>query len=426
MIIPRWGIKEGDNYMSEYSGKDIHRAYQVSILDYLHSRGYTSKHIGNGYEYKFEDIGGGFFVNSQKNCFSWFANNGGGGSIECLMQVFGMDEDTAIRELIGEPSQTKYVPKYKTVENVPVEKEKHQFIMPDKSDNNKKMYAYLINQRQLSPDTIREFADKGILFQGVAYFGEKKVDSPKNENIIFLHINENGEPCGADVQGTYSEKKFKGIVPPDESDRGFVYNKGDPGKADTVYLFEAPIDLMSFVELHPEIQDAKFVSMGGVKPTIAQHYMNSGMNIVSCVDNDSAGRKFNDRILKDKMQESLSGAGGCELNAKSYKDRDPPIEYILANLNGKECSFFLSREDYNDAKTAAVDIAQSTFIWANRSNFQVNHECKAAGVKDFNDLLKLKKSNDFSLQVSKIAAWSDKAQAKANERETNRTANKGR
>lgn len=99
---------------------------------------------------------------------------------------------------------------------------------------------------------------------------------------------------------------------------------------------------MSFVELHPEIENAKFVSMGGLKPTIAMHYIESNMTVISCVDNDCAGQKFNDKILKEKMQDSLSMAGGSDIDKRSFTDRDPPIEYIIADINGKQCSFFLS------------------------------------------------------------------------------------
>lgn len=143
---------------------------------------------------------------------------------------------------------------------------------------------------------------------------------------------------------------------------------------------------------------------------------------ISCVDNDCAGQKFNDKILKEKMQDSLSMAGGSDIDKRSFTDRDPPIEYIIADITGKQCGFFLSANDFMDAKNSKAEIAQSSFIWANRSNFRVNRECAEAGVKDFNDLLKLTKSGNFAQEVQKVTVWSEKAQEKAQMRSQERSA----
>lgn len=304
--------------------------------------------------------------------------------------------------------------------------EKKEFKMPEKSPDQKKLYAYLIKQRMLSSQTINDLVKQGVLYQGYVEFPKEDGSVSKHENIIFLHRNDVGEPCGADIQGVYTASKFKGIVPPNETDRGFVYSKGDPNKTDTVYLFEAPIDLMSFVELHPEIENAKFVAMGGLKPTIAEHYINSNMNVVSCVDNDVAGQKFNNKILSEKMQEALS-ANEDDITPKVINDREPPLHFLEAAINGKECSIFLSRSDYKEAAAFNADIKNNVLVWVNKSNFTVNRECAEAGVKDFNDLLKniksaekevspLENTEKFVEETNKIADWAEKAKNTAMER----------
>lgn len=295
--------------------------------------------------------------------------------------------------------------------------EKKEFKKPEKTPDQKKLYAYLIKQRMLSPQTISDFVKQGVLYQGYTEFKKDDGSVSKHENIIFLHKNDKGEPCGADIQGTYSESRFKGIIPPNETDKGFVYHKGDLNKSDTVYLFEAPIDLMSFVELHPEIENATFVAMGGLKPSIAEHYINSNMNVVSCVDNDTAGQDFNNRILSSKMQVALS-VNGDDVTAKVINDREPPIHFLEAAINGKECSLFLSRDDYKAAVSLNADVKNNVFVWVNKSNFSVNRECAEADVKDFNDLLKKTKFMD---KVDDVVKWADKAIEKADERSNNRS-----
>lgn len=117
---------------------------------------------------------------------------------------------------------------------------------------------------------------------------------------------------------TETVKKFDGVdvdklkAACDNTDKGFVYDKGSSDKIDTVYIFEAPIDLMSFVELHPEIENAKFVALSGLKPSIIESYINSDLKVVSCVDNDAAGINFNNRILFQKMQESLDAGDNLQ------------------------------------------------------------------------------------------------------------------
>lgn len=389
----------------ETSKREKYQASQVNIMDYLQSHGYTCKRAGR--QYIFPEIGDSFTVNPDKNCFYWFSRSVGGGPVQCLQAAFGMDEDTAVRELIGDTLLVQNA-KQKSAAKPAVADEKKEFVMPERADNCKKVYAYLINQRQLSPQIISDFIKKGVLYQGFT-----QLPGGKRENAIFLHLNDDGKPCGADVQGLYSLVKFKGIIPHDDTDKGFVYTKGDPKKADTVYLFEAPIDLMSFVELHPEIENAKFVAMGGLKPSIAANYINdTSLNVVSCVDNDTAGKAFNNRILKEKMSHNLS-ADGKGILSNTYRDREPPIEYLQAEINGRQCSFFLCAEDYHDAKKADGLSISSAFVWCNRSNFTVNKECAEAGVKDFNELLCLRKSSgerDFRTEVKKMIDWANKVQ----------------
>ena len=400
-----------------YTDEQIEQAKNADLVEFVRSHGFDCETVGKEIHVKGY---GGLYINPQKNLFTIFSQSkadgspeGGKGPLAFCQKVMGMSFKDAMQSLVV---VKQFVPK-----NTVPQKEHREFIMPEKSDNCKKVFAYLINQRRLDPKIISDFVNQGVLYQGYAQFGQND-DAPKHENAIFLHLNENGEPCGADVQGIYSGTRFKGIVPHDDTDNGFVYIKGNANTVDTVYLFEAPIDLMSFVELHPEIENAKFVSMGGLKPTIAMHYIESNTTVISCVDNDCAGQKFNDKILKEKMQDSLSMAGGSDIDKRTFTDREPPIEYIIADINGKQCSFFLSADDFKDAKNSKAEIAQSSFIWANRSNFRVNRECAEAGVKDFNDLLKLTKSGNFAQEVKKVTEWSEKAQEKAQMRSQERSA----
>lgn len=407
-----------------YTNEQIEQANNMDIVDFLYMQGYEIKKTGND-SLKVPHHQG-LLITPSKNAWSWQSRPpapeqrpdarclGGVGVLSFCQRVMDMPFQDAMKMLVGEAAEIKQF----TSKAVYEPQEKKEFVMPEKDDNGyKQMYAYFIKTRSISPETIREFVNKGLLYPTVSKGISKTTGKEySNVNAVFLHKNEQGQPCGADLQGTNPnpEYRFKGCTARDESDRGFVYDKGNSEKIDTVYLFEAVIDLMSFVELHPEIENAKFVALSGLKPATAAHYIDSDMKVISCVDNDSAGQAFNNRILSSKMQQSLS-SNGDDITAKTVKDREPPITFLEATVNGRECSFFLSKDDYKGAAALKADIRSSVFIWVNKSNFTVNRECAEAGVKDFNDLLKDVKFRAATDRVMETAAEISARAAEKNE-----------
>lgn len=391
-----------------YTDEQIEQANNADITEYVQSRFHCEKagkeiHI-RGY--------GGLYVNPNNNTFFRHSENiGGKGLLEFCKKILDMPFLEAMNECVGEAAEVKqFSPSLK-----PLETEKKDFVMPEKSeDGYKSIYAYFINTRSLSLETVREFANKGLIYPTVSKGISKTTGKPyQKTNAVFLHKNEQGLPCGADIQGIDKnpEYRFKGCAAHDNTDRGFVYDKGNIEKIDTVYIFEAPIDLMSFVELHPEIDNAKFVALSGLKPSVVEPYISSDLKVVSCVDNDAAGINFNNRILLRKMQESLDA--GENLKNHTIENGEMPINYCSMNMNGKEMSFFLSKDDFFAAQKLGEKIPGSVLSWINRSNFIINRECKEAGVKDFNDLLKERK---FCEKVQEINQWATDVAEKANDR----------
>ena len=64
------------------------------------------------------------------------------------------------------------------------------------------------------------------------------------------------------------------------------------GKHEQCYLFESSIDMMSYIELHRNTDNAAFAAMAGLKPTIAEALIQKYGRVILCVDNDEAGDKF--------------------------------------------------------------------------------------------------------------------------------------
>lgn len=400
-----------------YTKEQIEAAKNADLAEYVRKHGFECEKAGREIHIKGY---GGLYINPEKNVFSIFSQSkddgstaGGKGPLAFAQMVMGMSFREAMEDIVGKAEEIKqFTPKTAL-------QEEKEFTMPEKSGSGyKNIYAYFINTRRISPETVKEFVNKGLIYPTVSKGISKTTGNEYQKiNAVFLHFNEQGKPCGADIQGIDQnpEYRFKGCTAHDESDRGFVYSKGDPQKINTVYLFEAPIDLMSFVELHPEIENAKFAALGGLKPDTAEHYINSGMKVVSCVDNDAAGINFNNRVLFQKMQESIGL--GENLKTHTIENGNIPLQYCSADVNGKEVAFCLSKSDYFTAQKLGNEMPKAAVSWINRSNFTVNRECAKAGVKDFNDLLKVKKGGkNFVKTVSKMSEWTQKVQEKAEER----------
>lgn len=261
--------------MSEINDELIQKARNADLADYFQRSGYECELRKNELHVKGY---GGLFVNTQTNkwyCFSQSGENRGGGNpINCLTDVLGIDFKTAVEQLSG----GRLIYEKKQSQDVSFSEGKRELVLPEKADNMKRVFAYLCQSRKISPELVSQLAHDGLLYQD------------KKGNAVFLHKDESGKIIGAEIQGTNSSQRFKGVAP-GTSESVFSVKIGEPKKC---YVFESAIDLLSFRQLaNPEkIQNSVLVSMAGLKPNTIKSLAESGLKMYSCVDNDEAGIKF--------------------------------------------------------------------------------------------------------------------------------------
>lgn len=261
--------------MSEINDELIQKARNADLADYFQRSGYECELRKNELHVKGY---GGLFVNTQTNkwyCFSQSGENRGGGNpINCLTDVLGIDFKTAVEQLSG----GRLIYEKKQSQDVSFSERKRELVLPEKADNMKRVFAYLCQSRKISPELVSQLAHDGLLYQD------------KKGNAVFLHKDESGKIIGAEIQGTNSFQRFKGVAP-GTSESVFSVKIGEPKKC---YVFESAIDLLSFKQLaNPEkIQNSVLVSMAGLKPNTIKSLAESGLKMYSCVDNDEAGIKF--------------------------------------------------------------------------------------------------------------------------------------
>lgn len=258
-----------------FTDEELQAARGANLAEYFQTHGYDCE-LRRG-ELHVKGFGG-FYIKTDTNewyCFSKGGKNGGRNAINCLVEMLGMDLKTAVSELSG--CSYSRSPTHEHYSSPPPKK--RELVLPERADNMRNVFAYLCQTRKIDGKIVSDLVRDGLLYQD------------KHGNAVFLHKDESGQIIGAELQGTNTYTRFKGVAA-GTSDSLFAVKIGEPNRA---YVFESAIDLLSFKQLaNPDkIQNCVLVSMAGVKPNSLKSLSEKGLRLFSCVDNDEAGLKFN-------------------------------------------------------------------------------------------------------------------------------------
>ena len=180
--------------------------------------------------------------------------------------------------------------KYKPSETVTKERTTDNRISV-KKDDYKQIEEYLVNKRKISSKIVKSLYANGLIF----------LDQKNNINFVIKDVE--GKIKGYDLVGT-GEIRFKRNT---SIEYGFNIEDNPELKKETVYVFEAPIDLISYIEINKEKinerhknEGVRFLSVSGVRTDILDNYLNKDIkNMYVCSDNDEAGNKFYEMIKEN-------------------------------------------------------------------------------------------------------------------------------
>ncbi len=251
----------------------IAEARRANLCDYFRNNGFDVEQRRDELHVKGY---GGLYINTETNEWYYFSKadkHGGRNAINCLTEILGMDFKTAVSELAG----YSYSRPISYEQTTPAPK-KRELVLPERADNEKRVFAYLCQTRKIDSKIVGDLIQAGLLYQD------------KRGNVVFLHKDENGQIVGAEIQGTNTYKRFKGVAA-GTADSVFSLKIGEPNRA---FVFESAIDLLSFKMLanQQKIQNSVLVSMAGLKPNSLKSLAERGFSLCSCVDNDEKGIKF--------------------------------------------------------------------------------------------------------------------------------------
>ena len=282
-------VRNTKNVSEEWLEK-IEQARSVSIVDVVESAGYQLSGMGNVLSTK--EYYGLKVYPYTNSYYNWGAKKGGS-PIDFFINECGMEKKEAIERLTEEGGYNG--PKIEHGERRQKGQDKTQneasFLMPKKAENNKRVYAYL-SSRGIKGEIIHDFIHKELLYE-----------SAGKHNCVFVGLDDAGLQKAGYLRGTYSyaETQFKGNVPFSNKEYGVFYE----GNQDTDCLscFEAPIDMMSFIQLRDtpshklamcSLDDTSIPRVLARHPEIKK--------ICFCLDNDKYGKEAAAE-LKEKYEQ---------------------------------------------------------------------------------------------------------------------------
>ena len=280
-------------------------ANSVDLAEYLRVRGEKLERVGREHKLIYYD-GSGRHDSITIRGSKWFdhKNQVGGGAIMFMQEFYDMDFQTAVQELLGQTVTplSNIPPKADTQEPKP-----REFKLPEPNSDMHRVYAYLIKQRFIAPEVITHFAKQHTLYE-----------DKEHHNAVFVGIDENGVPRQASKRSTNSYGNSFRITCQGSDTR---YSFAHFGESKRLYVFEAPIDMMSFLTLYQkDWQKHSCIAMNGVYENAVLAALKNHSNlseVILCVDNDEGGIEAVDR-LKDILSEN--GYTDVKRLAPKFKD----------------------------------------------------------------------------------------------------------
>lgn len=255
-----------------YSQEQIDRANQVNLEDFLRAQGEALIRSGKEFRWKCHDS---LTVRGNK----WFrhSQSKGGYPVDFVMEFYGKSFPEAVRMLIGEDGDgtgdTRQTPS-------------PDFRLPLRNLSNSHVVEYLTKQRCLTTAIVEAFVSSGDIYEDA-----------KHHNAVFVGRDRNGLPRYAHCRGIVDQ--FRLDVAGSDKTYGFSFRSD----GDQLFVFEAPIDLLSFICLYPrDWQKRNYLSLGGVAGKALEHFLSERPDIRQvflCLDSDRAGCDACQRLAEE-------------------------------------------------------------------------------------------------------------------------------
>ena len=260
-----------------YTQAQIDRANAANLEDFLRAQGETLVRSGKEYRWKAHDsltvCGNKWFRHSQSK---------GGYPVDFVIEFYGKSFPEAVQLLTGEQGESRQdaSPALSPA-----------FRLPLRNVTNANILNYLTQERKLSPSLVNFFITAGDIYEDFSH-----------HNVVFVGRDADGHPRYASSRGI--QEKFRQDAAGAEKAFGFAHRGTDK----QLLVFEAPIDLLSFIELFPKNwQQHNYLSLGGVSGKALRQLLSERPDVERvflCLNADKAGEDACKRLaalLPDTM-----------------------------------------------------------------------------------------------------------------------------
>lgn len=267
-------------------------ARSTDLPDLLTALGYQVIRIGRYYSTKEMDS------LRIKNRRTWYrySEKVGGDAITFLQHFCGKSFPEAVEYLLAFHGRTRDSPTAQPEHRLSTVSEEapKPFELPAAHADQRRVFAYL-RKRSIASQVIQAFIAGGLLYEDA-----------QHHNCVFVGYDETGKAVFANQRGTYDQggSSFKGDVP--GSDKSIGFRLPYDSDSDTVFVFEAPIDLMSYCTLHRSLHGNAVALCclhdGALATYLREHPQLRHIEL--CLDNDRWGQ-----AATKQMQETYSAKG---------------------------------------------------------------------------------------------------------------------
>lgn len=265
-----------------FTDEQKQRAASVDLEAFLRSRG--ERLISSGRDKR---LASDHSVTIRGNEWYDHAEEKGGTAISFVQRHYGVGYAEAVSTLLeGKPGVAYPMHSEKQIEP-------KLFALPPANKNMHRVFAYLCKTRGIDYAVVSAFAKAHLIYEDAEY-----------HNAVFIGLDSDCSPRHAHKRSTNSEgKSFRQNVEGSDPKRSFNYT----GTDGSLYVFEAPIDLLSYISLYPsDWQAHSYVACCGtsIQPVLEQLRRQNIDCVYLCLDNDAAGQK-----AAQRMEAELSERG---------------------------------------------------------------------------------------------------------------------
>ncbi len=259
-----------------FTAQELEYSRKTDLAAMLLSKGAALKRCGSEYQWN----NNGEKVSIRGNLWYSHYRQRGGDTISFVREYYNKSFPEAIEYLLN--SESAHISQGEANR-----RNETPFMLPKRYSNMNRVFAYLINERGIDRDILREFVYHNMIYE-----------SEDHHNAVFVGYDLRGRTLHAHKHSTGRKGTYKMTVSGSQAEFAFhLYGTGDE-----LYYFEAPIDLLSYITMHPNnwrsntyaaacsVSDKLLFRCLKDKPEIKKVYL--------CFDNDTAGQNAAERISK--------------------------------------------------------------------------------------------------------------------------------